>query len=79
MIRRFEEGKYYKWIGPKNFNSNWNSDMEAWKDGASRKCISDGWRAAFIGISGTWDYSHVFQYFVETQLMECSGQYLLDF
>ncbi len=36
---KIQIGKYYKWVGPANFSSNWSSQMNAWKDGEIRKCL----------------------------------------
>lgn len=82
MITQFEVGKFYRWIGPKDFNTSWNVYMDAWKDGIQRKCLSvNGSRAIFSGISSPtfigWSYDHVYSYFMEVPGVE-QGQYLLE-
>lgn len=67
-IERFIEGKWYRWVGPKDFHSNWSAPMEAWKDGKPRKCTVANpcsfMRAAFEGIYGCWHYNHCTEHFV---------------
>lgn len=74
-VSRFEVGKYYRWIGPKDFRDNWNDQMEAWKDGKARKCTEidtgDNVNASFDGINNDeyhpygWQYYHCIQHFEE--------------
>ncbi len=63
----FTVGCYYRWVGPADFNDNWNSDMEHWKDGKARRCLSavddlgvERSYASFEDIlHGYWRYSHI--------------------
>lgn len=65
-ITGFEVGHYYRWIGPRDYCENWSDYIESWKDGNARKCTaSNGPRAEFDGIEGTWYYGHCLQNFEE--------------
>jgi len=60
----FIKGHYYKWIGPPDYNLNWNSCMEAWKDGKPRKALDDGYKVGFEGIDGAfWSYRFCIHHF----------------
>jgi len=68
MLKKFEVGKYYKWIGPKDFYDNWNEDMEKWKDGKKRKCFRVNYSStAFFDIDSDWHYSHCLEHFEEVK------------
>lgn len=67
-IDRFIQGNTYKWVGPSDFSENWNSRMDAWKDGKPRICVGVGvgvgGRASFADI-GTCYYGHCLKHFIE--------------
>lgn len=70
-VKEFEVGKFYRWIGPKDFKYNWNEYMEAWKDGNWRECISkNDTRSQFRGMDCDihphgWFYRHCMEHFEE--------------
>jgi hypothetical protein len=65
-VDKFEVGKYYRFIGPKSFNTHWNEDMDNWKDGKPRVCLSEkdhsattygmGQDCSFADIRDEWWY-----------------------
>ena len=74
MIKQFEHGKFYRWIGPKKFNSSWNKDMEKVKDGKPHRFIeSDEMDAnpkiygSFDSNTHTWWWGHTLTYFEEVK------------
>ena len=40
-VEKFEVGKSYRFIGKSSFSSMWNEDMDKWKDGKPRVCLSE--------------------------------------
>ena len=72
MIKKFEPGKIYVWIGPKYFDDNWNQQMDAWKDGKPRKCTRNfgpepNRHVGFENIEKDWDYRHTLKHFKEVK------------
>jgi hypothetical protein len=67
MMAELQIGKYYKWIGPKDFDDNWTSEMNAIKDGNPHKCTSP---RTFEGVKGDWNWTHVYKYLEEVGKIE---------
>jgi hypothetical protein len=72
MITGFTVGKWYKWVGPKDYAKDWTAGMEQWKDGTPRVCVyaDKNQHAGFMGIINSYYYAHCLEHFVELPMLE---------
>lgn len=70
-IKKFEEGKYYKWVGPKERPEDWNCKgrMDFMLDGKPHLCVSSGFDSAIIASFsddvGAWAWHGAYEYMIE--------------